>query len=97
MANDKVIHDMRFKYIQTGYGMIQTFQYENRIIFTIHYIKDYCNKNSMLITIFRSSMCNASWQGRNIRDVCFKNGIDLHSLYTMCIGEIQLLVNGVNV
>ncbi len=33
----------------------------------------------MVSTVFRSSMCNVSRLGNNIRDVCFKNDID-HSL-----------------
>ncbi len=53
------------------------------------FIKGYCNKNSMVSTVFRSSMCNVSWLGNNIRDVCFKNDIDLHCLHTVSICEVS--------
>ncbi len=43
----------------------------------------------MVSTVFRSSICNISWHDNNIRDVCFKNDIDLHSLHTVCIGEMN--------
>ncbi len=49
-------------------------------MFLKHFITGYCNKNSMVSTVFISSMCNIYWLGNNIRDVCFKNDIDLHSL-----------------
>ncbi len=51
--------------------------------FLKHFITDYCNKNSMVSTVFRSSMCNVSRLGNNIRDVCLKNDIDLHSLHSI--------------
>ncbi len=47
--------------------------------FLKHFITDYCNKNSMVSNVVRSSMCTVSWLGNNIRDVCFKNDIDLYS------------------
>ncbi len=50
--------------------------------FLKHFVTGYCNKNSMVSTVLRSSMCNVSRLGNNIRDVCFKNDIDLHSLHT---------------
>ncbi len=34
-------------------------------------------------------MCNVSRLGNDIRDVCFKNDIDLHSLHTVSIGEMK--------
>ncbi len=34
-------------------------------------------------------MCNVSRLGNNIRDVCFKNDIDLHSLHTVSIDEMN--------
>ncbi len=34
-------------------------------------------------------MCNVSQLDNNIRDVCFKNDIDLHSLHTVSIGEMN--------
>ncbi len=43
----------------------------------------------MVSTVFRSSMCNVSRLGNNIRNVCFKNDIDLHSLHTVSIGEMN--------
>ncbi len=50
----------------------------------------------MVSTVFRSSMYNVSQLGNNIRDVCFKNYIDLHSLHIVSIGEMnnKVLVNG---
>ncbi len=43
----------------------------------------------MVSTVFRSSMCNVSQLGNNIRDVCFKNDIDHYSLNTVSIGEMN--------
>ncbi len=57
--------------------------------FLKHFVTGYCNKNSMGSTVFRSSMCNVSWLGNNIRDVCFINDIDLHSLNTVSICEMN--------
>ncbi len=34
-------------------------------------------------------MCNISWLGSNIGEVCFKNNNELHSLYAITIGEIN--------
>ncbi len=34
-------------------------------------------------------MCNISRFGNNIQDVCFKNDIDLHSLHTMSIADMN--------
>ncbi len=34
-------------------------------------------------------MCNVSWFGNTIRDVCIKNDIDLHNLHTVSIGEMN--------
>ncbi len=48
----------------------------------------------MVNTDFRSSMCNLSRLGNNIRDVCFKNDIDLHSLHTVTIGEMNNKIIG---
>ncbi len=62
--------------------------------FLKHFITGYCNINSMVNTIFRSSMCNVSRLGNNIREVCFKNDIDLHSLHTVSIGEIDNKIVG---
>ncbi len=39
-------------------------------------------------------MCNVSRLGNTIRDVCFKNDIDLHSLHTVSIGEMNTKING---
>ncbi len=57
--------------------------------FLKHFLTGFCNKNSMASTVFRSSMCNVSRLGNNVRDVCFKNDIDLHSLHTVSIGEMN--------
>ncbi len=62
--------------------------------FLKHFVTDYCNKNSMVSTVFRSLMCNVSQLGNNIRDVCFKNDIDLHSLHTVSIGEMNNTIIG---
>ncbi len=43
----------------------------------------------MVSTVFRSSMCNVSRLGNNIRDVCFKNDIDLHSLHTVSTCDVN--------
>ncbi len=51
------------------------------------FITGYCIKTRMVSMALRSSMCNVSWLGSNIWDVCFKNDIELHSLHTMTIGE----------
>ncbi len=48
----------------------------------------------MVSTVLRSSMCNVSQIGNNIRYICFKNDIDLHSLYTVSIGEMKLEIIG---
>ncbi len=39
-------------------------------------------------------MCNVSQLDSNIRDDYFKNGIDLYSLYTIYIGEINIKIIG---
>ena len=39
-------------------------------------------------------MCNVSRLGNNIRDVCFKNDIDLHSLHTVSICEMNNKIIG---
>ncbi len=39
-------------------------------------------------------MCNVSRLGNNIRDVCFKNDIDLHSLHRVSIGELNNKIIG---
>ncbi len=39
-------------------------------------------------------MCNVSRLGNNIRDVCFKNNFDLHSLHTVCISEMSNTIIG---
>ncbi len=57
--------------------------------FLKHFVTGYCNKNSMVSTVFRSSMCNVSQLGNNIRDECFTNDIDLHSLHIVSIGEMN--------
>ncbi len=57
--------------------------------FLKHFEIGYCNKNNMVSAVFRSSMCNVSRLSNNIRDVCFKNDIDLHSLHTVSIGELN--------
>ncbi len=48
----------------------------------------------MVSTDFRLSMCNVSRLGNNIRDVYFKNYIDLHSLHTVSIGEMNNKIIG---
>ncbi len=53
------------------------------IRFLKHFVTGYCNRNSIVSTVFRSSMCNVSRLGNNIRDVCFKNDINLHSLHSV--------------
>ncbi len=63
-------------------------------IFLKHVVTDYCNKNSMVSTVFRSSVCNVSRPGNYIRDVCFKNDIDLHSLHTVSIGKMNNKIIG---
>ncbi len=60
--------------------------------FLKHFVTGYCNKNSMVSTVFRSSMCYVSWLGNNIGDVCFKNDIDLHSLHTSSISEMNNII-----
>ncbi len=63
------------------------------VLFSKRFLKNvvtgYCNKNSIVSTVFRSSMCNVSRLGNNIRDVCFKNDIDLHNLHIVSIGEMN--------
>ncbi len=39
-------------------------------------------------------MCNVSRLGNNIRNVCFKNDIDLHSLHTVSIDEMNNKIIG---
>ncbi len=34
--------------------------------FLKHFVKGYCNKNIMVSTVFRSSMCNVSRLGNNM-------------------------------
>ncbi len=34
--------------------------------FLKHFVTGYCNINSMVSNVFRSSMCNVSWLGNNI-------------------------------
>ncbi len=62
--------------------------------FLKHFVTGYCKINSMVSTVCRSSMCNVSRLGNNIRDVCFKNDIDFHSLHTVSIGEINNKIMG---
>ncbi len=62
--------------------------------FLKHFVTGYCNKNSMVSTVFRSSMCNVSRLVKNIQDLCFKNAIDLHSLHTVSIGEMNNKIIG---
>ncbi len=62
--------------------------------FLKHFVTGQCNKNSIVNTVFRSSMCNVSRLGNNIRDVCFKNDVDLHSLQTVTIGEMTNTIIG---
>ncbi len=62
--------------------------------FLKHFVTGYCNKNSMVFTVFRSLMCNVSRLGNNIQDLCFKNDIDLHSLHMVSIGEMNNKIIG---
>ncbi len=39
-------------------------------------------------------MCYVSRFDNNIRDVCFKNDIDIHSLQTVYIGEMNNKITG---
>ncbi len=39
-------------------------------------------------------MYNVSRLGNNIRDICFTNDIDLHSLHTVSIGEMNNKIIG---
>ncbi len=57
--------------------------------FLKHFVTGYCNKNSIVSTVCRSSMCNVSRLGNNIRDVCFKNDINFHSLHAVSVGEMN--------
>ncbi len=59
-------------------------------IYLKHFVTGYCNTN---ITVFRSSMCNVSRFGNTIRDICFKNDIDLYGLHTVSIGEINIALD----
>ncbi len=43
----------------------------------------------MVSHVFRSSIYNVSRLGSNIRGVCFKNDIDLYSLHTVSICEMN--------
>ncbi len=63
-------------------------------IFLKHFVTGYCNKNIMVSTVFRLSMCNVSYLDNNIRVVCFKNDIDLHSLHTVSTGEMNNTIIG---
>ncbi len=62
--------------------------------FLKHFVTGYCNKNGMVSTVFRLSMCNVSRLGNNIRDVCFKNDIELYSLHTVTIDEMNNKIIG---
>ncbi len=62
--------------------------------FLKHFVTGYCNKHSMVSIVFRSSMCNVSRLGNNIRDICFKNDLDLHSLHIVFIGEMNNTIIG---
>ncbi len=48
----------------------------------------------MVSTVFMSSLCNVSQLGNYIRDVCFKNDIDLNSLHRVSIGEMNNRIIG---
>ncbi len=48
----------------------------------------------MVSTVFRSSMFYVSQRGNNIRDVCFKNDIDLRSLPKVSIGKMNNKIIG---
>ncbi len=48
----------------------------------------------MVSTVFRTSMCNVYQLGSNIWEVCFENDIDLDSLHTVSISEMNNTIIG---